>query len=419
MLKGKKILIGITGGIAAYKICNLVRLFIKAGAEVKVVMTPAAAKFVSPLTLSVLSKNEVAINMFPENENYNKIESVSAKTWHINYGLWADIFVIAPATANTIAKIVCGISDNFLLSTVLAARCPIVVVPTMDEDMYKNKITQSNLKKIKELNFDIIEPVEGELASGLYGLGKMAEPESIFDFVKAKLLKKKDLHGNDLKDTKILITAGPTLEPIDSVRYISNYSSGKMGFETARAAADRGADVTLIAGPVNLQTPDSVKRIDVKTTSEMFNSVKKNYKKNDVILMCAAVADYKPVKIYNDKIKKDTSKESLKIELTQTQDILKYLGDNKGNVFLIGFALEVNNEIRFAKEKLRYKNLDMIVLNNPNVEGAGFGTETNVITLIDKKSVKKLPLLSKYEAGNAILDYYIKNKKRSNLNMNI
>jgi phosphopantothenoylcysteine decarboxylase/phosphopantothenate--cysteine ligase len=192
-----------------------------------------------------------------------------------------------------------------------------------------------------------------------------------------------------------------------------------MGFETARAAADRGADVTLIAGPVNLQTPDSVKRIDVKTTSEMFNSVKKNYKKNDVILMCAAVADYKPVKIYNDKIKKDTSKESLKIELTQTQDILKYLGDNKGNVFLIGFALEVNNEIRFAKEKLRYKNLDMIVLNNPNVEGAGFGTETNVITLIDKKSVKKLPLLSKYEAGNAILDYYIKNKKRSNLNMNI
>ena len=410
MLKGKKILIGITGGIAAYKICNLVRLFIKAGAEVKVIMTPAAAKFVSPLTLSVLSKNEVAINMFPENESYDNVESVSAKTWHINYGLWADIFIIAPATANTIAKIVCGISDNFLLSTVLAARCPIVVVPTMDEDMYKNKVTQSNIKKIKELNFDIIEPVEGELASGLYGLGKMAEPETIFDFVKAKLLKKKVLQSNDLKNRKILITAGPTLEPIDSVRYISNYSSGKMGFETARAAADRGADVTLIAGPVNLQTPDSVKRIDVKTTSEMFDSVKKNYKKNDVVIMCAAVADYKLVKIYNDKIKKDTTKENLKLELTQTQDILKYLGDNKGNVFLIGFALEVNNEIRFAKEKLRYKNLDMIVLNNPNVKGAGFGTETNVITLIDKKSVKKLPLLSKYEAGNAILDYYIKSK---------
>ena len=348
--------------------------------------------------------------MFPENESYDNVESVSAKTWHINYGLWADIFIIAPATANTIAKIVCGISDNFLLSTVLAARCPIVVVPTMDEDMYKNKVTQSNIKKIKELNFDIIEPVEGELASGLYGLGKMAEPETIFDFVKAKLLKKKVLQSNDLKNRKILITAGPTLEPIDSVRYISNYSSGKMGFETARAAADRGADVTLIAGPVNLQTPDSVKRIDVKTTSEMFDSVKKNYKKNDVVIMCAAVADYKLVKIYNDKIKKDTTKENLKLELTQTQDILKYLGDNKGNVFLIGFALEVNNEIRFAKEKLRYKNLDMIVLNNPNVKGAGFGTETNVITLIDKKSVKKLPLLSKYEAGNAILDYYIKSK---------
>lgn len=405
MLKGKKILLGITGGIAAYKICNLVRLFVKAGAEVKVIMTPSAAKFVSPLTLSVLSKNEVVINMFPAGDNLEQAESVIAKTWHINYGLWADIFVIAPATANTIAKIVCGISDNFLLSTVLASRCPLIVAPTMDEDMYRNKATQSNLKKIKELNYDIIDPIEGELASGLFGYGKMAEPETIFEFVRNKLIKKKDLSGK-----KILITAGPTVEPVDSVRFISNYSSGKMGFEIARAAAERGADVTLITGPVNLDTPGSVKRIDVSSTSEMFNAVRMNMKNKDIIIMSAAVADFKPVKVFDKKVKKEKTGKTFNLELTRTQDILKYLGENKRNIFLIGFALETDEGIQNAKDKLISKNLDMIVLNNPKEKGAGFGTDTNIITLIDKKSVKKLPLLSKYEAGNAILDYYIKNK---------
>jgi phosphopantothenoylcysteine decarboxylase/phosphopantothenate--cysteine ligase len=405
MLKGKKILIGITGGIAAYKICNLVRLFVKAGAEVKVIMTPSAAKFVSPLTLSVLSKNEVVINMFPAGDNLEQAESVSAKTWHINYGLWADIFVIAPATANTIAKIVCGISDNFLLSTVLASRCPLIVAPTMDEDMYRNKVTQSNLKKIKELNYNIIDPIEGELASGLYGYGKMAEPETIFEVVKNKLIKKKDLSGK-----KILITAGPTVEPVDSVRFISNYSSGKMGFEIASAAAERGADVTLISGPVNLKTPCSVKRIDVSSTSEMFNAVRMNMKNKDIIIMSAAVADFKPVKVFDKKVKKEKTGKIFNLELTRTQDILKYLGENKRNIFLIGFALETDEGIQNAKDKLISKNLDMIVLNNPKEKGAGFGTDTNIVTLIDKKSVKKLPLLSKYEAGNAILDYYIKNK---------
>ncbi|HEY5536989.1 MAG TPA: bifunctional phosphopantothenoylcysteine decarboxylase/phosphopantothenate--cysteine ligase CoaBC [Ignavibacteria bacterium] len=405
MLKGKKILLGITGGIAAYKICNLVRLFVKAGAEVKVIMTPSAAKFVSPLTLSVLSKNEVVINMFPAGDNLEQAESVIAKTWHISYGLWADIFVIAPATANTIAKIVCGISDNFLLSTVLASRCPLIVAPTMDEDMYRNKVTQSNLKKIKELNYDIIDPIEGELASGLFGYGKMAEPETIFEFVRNKLIKKKDLSGK-----KILITAGPTVEPVDSVRFISNYSSGKMGFEIARAAAERGADVTLITGPVNLDTPGSVKRIDVSSTSEMFNAVRMNMKNKDIIIMSAAVADFKPVKVFDKKVKKEKTGKTFNLELTRTQDILKYLGENKRNIFLIGFALETDEGIQNAKDKLISKNLDMIVLNNPKEKGAGFGTDTNIITLIDKKSVKKLPLLSKYEAGNAILDYYIKNK---------
>lgn len=405
MLKGKKILLGITGGIAAYKICNLVRLFVKSGAEVKVIMTPAAAKFVSPLTLSVLSKNEVAINMFPEETNYENTESVSAKTWHINFGLWADIFVIAPATANTIAKIVCGISDNFLLSTVLASRCPVIVAPTMDEDMYKNKVTQNNLKKIKELNYDIIDPVEGELASGLFGFGKMPEPEAIFEFVKSKLVKKKDLSGK-----KVLITAGPTIELIDSVRYISNFSSGKMGFEIARAAAERGADVTLISGPVNLETPSLVKRINVSSSVEMFDSVRANMKNKDLIIMSAAVADFKPENTLNRKIKKEKTGKNLELSFVQTRDILKYLGENKKSYFLIGFALETDDGLKNAKFKLVSKKADMIVLNNPKEKGAGFGTDTNILTFVDKKSSRKLPLLSKYEAGNSILDYYIKNK---------
>jgi phosphopantothenoylcysteine decarboxylase/phosphopantothenate--cysteine ligase len=266
-------------------------------------------------------------------------------------------------------------------------------------------VTQSNLKKIKELNYDIIDPIEGELASGLYGYGKMAEPETIFEFVRNKLIKKKDLSGK-----KILITAGPTIEPLDSVRFISNYSSGKMGFKIACAAAERGADVTLITGPVNLDTPGLVKRIDVSSTSEMFDAVRMNMKNKDIIIMSAAVADFKPVKVFDKKVKKEKTGKTFNLELTRTQDILKYLGENKRNIFLIGFALETDEGIQNAKDKLISKNLDLIVLNNPKEKGAGFGTDTNIVTLIDKKSVKKLPLLSKYEAGNAILDYYIKNK---------
>lgn len=403
MLTGKKILIGISGGIAAYKICNLVRLFIKAGAEVKVIMTPSATKFVSPLTLSVLSRNEVAINMFPESDDFEKTESVISKTWHINYGLWADIFIIAPATANTIAKIVCGISDNFLLSTVLASRCPIVVAPTMDEDMFKNKVTQENLKKIANLGIKIIQPVEGELASGLYGFGKMPEPEAIFGFIKDELIKKKDLTGK-----KILISAGPTQEQIDSVRFISNYSSGKMGFEIARAAAGRGAKVTLVSGPVQLETPASVHRIDVNSSEEMFEAIKKESKNQDLIVMSAAVSDFMPVMKYDKKIKKDKNKKSFTLELEQTKDILKYLGEKKSKYFLIGFALETDNELKNAKVKLLEKNLDLIVLNNPNTKGSGFGSDTNIVTFVDRKNIKKFSIMTKFDVGNEILDYYLK-----------
>ncbi len=400
-LKGKKILIGITGGIAAYKMCSFVRLLVKAGTEVKVVMTPSAAKLVSPLTLSVLSGNEVIINMFPESSDWEKSETVSAETWHINYGLWADVFIIAPATANSIAKIACGISDNFLLSTVLACRCPVFVAPTMDVDMYNKPVTQENIVKLKSRGYKIIEPVYGELASGLFGMGKMAEPEDMLEELKKFFLKKKDLEGKN-----ILITAGPTLEPVDAVRYISNYSSGKMGFEIARAAYDRGADVTLISGPTNQNSVQGIKRIDVKTTDQMFNAVKSNVKGKNIVIMSAAVADFKPVNVHKNKIKKEES--NLNITFEKTTDILKHLGKNKKNFYLVGFALETDNELENARKKFYEKNLDLIVLNNPKEKGAGFGTDTNIVTLIDEKKCVKLPKLSKYDVGNAILDYYLK-----------
>lgn len=401
MLKGKKIIVGISGGIAAYKICSLVRLLIKQGAEVRVIMTPSAVKFVSPLTLSVLSQNEVVVNMFSETDP-SKTETVKAGTWHITNGLWADLFVLAPATANTLAKINAGISDNFLLSAVLAARCPVALVPTMDEDMFRNKITQRNISDLKKYGYRVLDPVVGELASGLYGEGKMPEPEEILKFIKTQFIKK------DLSGKKILVTAGPTVQPVDAVRYISNYSSGKMGFEIARAAVERGADVTLIAGPVSIAAPGGVKLINVKTTEEMFTQVKKYSKGKNLIVMSAAVSDFKPKRVSEGKIKKENA--NLSIELEKTDDILKYLGKNKKGYKLFGFALETDNQIENAKRKLKEKNLDLVVLNDPNVKGAGFGTDTNVITLIDRKSVTPLPVMTKYEAANKILDVFA-NKK--------
>ncbi|MDZ4711732.1 MAG: bifunctional phosphopantothenoylcysteine decarboxylase/phosphopantothenate--cysteine ligase CoaBC [bacterium] len=404
MLKDKKILIGISGGIAAYKICYLVRMLVKQGAEVKIVMTPSAAKFVSPITLSTLSKNEVIINLFPANEDISKIEKVETKTWHVNLGLWADIFIIAPATANTIAKIVHGISDNFLLSAVLASRCPVIIAPTMDDDMYKNPVTQKNLNLLKEYGYKIISPSFGELASGIYGEGRMAEPEEISQYVSNFFSQKKDLTGK-----KILVTAGPTIEFLDSVRYLTNSSTGKMGFELARAANDRGASVTLITGPVSLDDIAGVQRINVKTADEMLRKVKDNIKKKDLLVMTAAVEDFKPVNTIDSKIKKENS-DNFTFEFKKTVDILAYAGKNKIGFKLIGFALETENEIENARKKLINKNLDFIVVNNPKTEGAGFGTDTNVVTLLDKKTIEKLPMLSKYETGNKILDKYLQLK---------
>lgn len=401
-LKGKKILVGVCGGIAAYKICELVRLFKKSEAEVRVIMTPSALNFVSPVTLSALSGNEVLVNIFPEvNQSSDKIET---KTWHIYNGMWADVFVIAPATANSIAKIVNGISDNFLTATVLASRCPIIVAPTMDEDMYINPITRHNISKLKEYGYWVLEPETGELASGLFGVGRMPETQTIYNYTE-NFLK---TFNRNLEGKKVLITAGPTYEPIDEVRYIGNYSSGKMGFNLAKAASQRGADVTLISGPVSLETPKNVKRINVQTSEEMFNAVKSVSSDKDYIIMSAAVSDYKPKDFISGKIKKSNT-DNFTIETSRTIDILDYLGKNKNGSKLIGFALETENETEYAKNKIQKKNLDMIVVNNPRTEGAGFGTDTNVITIIDKKmNVVNFDKMTKFEAANIIIDNMVK-----------
>lgn len=399
MLKDKKILLGITGGIAAYKTCELVRLFKKAGADIRVIMTPSAVKFVSPLTLSVLSGNEVQIKFLPEADE-NLTVNIEVNTQHIYKGIWADIFLIAPASANTIAKIVSGVCDNLLTATVLASRCPVIIAPSMDEDMYLNEVTQYNITKLKRYGYFIIEPESGELASGLKGIGRLPEPEEIFKLTQKYLVSK----NKDLLDKKIVVTAGPTYEPIDDVRFIGNYSTGKMGFEIARAAKNRGANVILISGPTMLDTPRGINRIDVNTAEEMYQTVNKHKENSSAIIMSAAVADFKPTKNYQGKIKKE-SISNFTIETEKTIDILKELGGNKNGCRLVGFALETENEINNANLKLYEKNLDLIVVNNPNIEGAGFGSETNVVTLIHKDStIQKLGKMHKYDIANKILD---------------
>jgi len=367
VLEGRKIIVGVTGGISAYKTCYVVRGLKKLGADVKVIMTPSATQFVTPLTFSTLSGNEVIVEMFPASTR----EGTDIGTKHINLALWADLMLIAPASANTIAKIAHGIADNFLTSLVLAIRCPLILAPAMDVDMYLNEVTQRNLKILKELGYLIIEPEEGELASGLVGVGRMAEPERIIEFVKDFFAGVKF----DLKGKKILVTAGPTYEPIDPVRFIGNWSSGKMGFEIAKASAHRGAEVILVTGPTNLGTPKNVRRIDVVTSDQMFNVVVEFYDQVDVVIMSAAVADYTPIQKFEKKLKKeDLPDETVELKLKKTKDILKYLGERKKSQILVGFALETDNVLENAIQKLKDKNLDLIVLNTIG-EGSGIGFE--------------------------------------------
>lgn len=399
VLSGKKIILGVSGGIAAYKSASLVRLFIKAGAQVQVIMTPASLDFVTPLTLATLSKNPVYHSFFNEEEGNGVWNN------HVDLALWADFMVIAPATANTMSKMVNGNCDNLLIATYLSAKCPVYFAPAMDLDMYKHPSTMDSFEKLKKFGNTIIPAESGELASGLSGEGRMAEPENIITFLEKDLESKLPLKGK-----KILVTAGPTYEAIDPVRFIGNHSSGKMGFDIALAAANLGAEVTLVSGPTHLQIKHSlVNLIRVISAEDMYRICQEHFESSDVTIAAAAVADYRPKNVASQKIKKNDS--SFTIELEKTQDILSSLGKIKKNQFLIGFALETENEIEHAKLKIQKKNLDLIVLNSLNDKGAGFGKPTNKVTFIDKHfNIEPQELKSKEEVAldivNKIIAYY-------------
>lgn len=394
MLAGKKILVGVTGGIAAYKIPHLVRNLVKKGAEVKVVLTKDATEFVSPLTLSTVSKNPVIIDFKAENHTWNN---------HVELALWADLMIIAPATANTIAKMAHGQSDNFLLTTWLSAKCPVFVAPAMDLDMYQHPSVKRNIAQIEKDGANIIPATKGELASGLSGYGRMEEPEKIVEilehFIASSLL---------LKGKKVVISAGPTFEAIDPVRFIGNNSSGKMGFALAENFAQKGANVTLVTGPVSIQHQNStIQRINVVSAEEMHQVMLSEYENADIVIMAAAVADYRPKEKAEQKIKK--SAENLTIELVKNPDILSDLGAKKKQQFLVGFALETQNEEENAKDKLRRKNLDAIVLNSLQHAGAGFQHDTNQITIIDKENkLTQFELKDKHQVAEDIAQFIIK-----------
>jgi len=392
ILRGKNILLGITAGIAAYKTASLVRLFVKSGANVKVIMTPAAKEFITPLTLSTLSKNPV-ISSFTEPDD-------DASVWnnHVELGLWADLFLVAPATANTLSKMASGRSDNLLIATYLSAKCPVYFAPAMDLDMYKHPSTKSSLEALQSFGNIMIPVTSGELASGLSGAGRMAEPESIVSQIESHTLKELPFHGKTF-----LVTAGPTYEAIDPVRFVGNHSSGLMGFEVAKKAALLGAEIIYITGPSHYKTNDSrIKTIPVVSAHEMYTQVHSYFGSVDVAVLSAAVADYKPKNIATFKIKK--SEATLSLELEKTKDILASLGAIKSNQLLVGFALETHDEVDNAIKKLKSKNLDLIVLNSLNDEGAGFGGDTNKVTLIDKNLVQTVyPLKSKVSVATDIM----------------
>ncbi|PWA10599.1 bifunctional phosphopantothenoylcysteine decarboxylase/phosphopantothenate--cysteine ligase CoaBC [Flavobacterium laiguense] len=396
VLSGKNILLGISGGIAAYKTASLVRLFIKAGAHVQVIMTPASKDFITPLTLSTLSKNPVF------SEFYNKDEKNEEWNSHVELGLWADLMVIAPATANTLSKMANGLCDNLLIACYLSAKCPVYFAPAMDLDMYIHPSTVESFKALKEFGNIMIPAENGELASGLSGEGRMAEPENIVSFLEADLESKLPLKGK-----KILITAGPTYEAIDPVRFIGNHSSGKMGFDIAQSAANYGATVILISGPTHFTINHPlVQLIPVVSAQDMYDACHIYYADVDVAIAAAAVADYKPKNVAQQKIKK--AADDFTIELEKTKDILASLGDIKKNQFLIGFALETENEIENAKAKIQKKNLDLIVLNSLQDQGAGFGKATNKVTFIDSSfHIEPMDLKSKEEVADDILNKVI------------
>jgi phosphopantothenoylcysteine decarboxylase/phosphopantothenate--cysteine ligase len=396
-LSGRKIVLGVTGGIAAYKACNLVRDLIKKGAEVKVVMTPSALQFIQPLTFSSLTKNEVIVNIFPSSQTNGS----SLKTWHIDLALWADLMIIAPCTVNTIAKMAAGFTDNALLTLVSALRCPLIIAPAADEDMYTNKIACRNFETLKDMGYFFVWAEKGELASGLEGEGRLADLSKIIDAADLILSG----YRKDLLNKKILVTAGPTYEDIDPVRFIGNRSSGKMGYSIAKAAYLRGAEVTLITGPSHEIIYPEIKTISVRSSAEMKKVVYEEIVNNDILIMSAAVADYRPTETSKSKLKKEEKIDNIK--LTSTEDILLSLKDSGKKV--IGFALETNDEENNAFKKLKQKNLDMIILNSLKDENSGFEFNTNKIKVIHRNGEQiDFPLQSKFQVANKILSEILK-----------
>lgn len=391
MMKGKKIVLGITGSIAAYKAAVLTRGLIKKGAEVQIVITPAGKEFITPITLSALTSKPVISEFFAQRDG----------TWHshVDLGLWADAMVIAPATASTIGKMAHGIADNMLVTTYLSMKAPVFIAPAMDLDMFAHPSTQHNLDILRSYGNHIIEPASGELASHLVGKGRMEEPEKIIEVLEAFFSRRQDLQGK-----KVMITAGPTYEKIDPVRFIGNHSSGKMGYALAEACAERGAEVTLVSGPVNREViHPNIKRINVESAAEMYQAAIENYEDADAGILCAAVADFTPEVTAEQKIKRE--KDDLILRLKPTQDIAAALGKQKRpEQRLVGFALETNDEVSHAQDKLKRKNFDFIVLNSLNDKGAGFRCDTNKIAIIDRDGITAYPLKPKTEVATDIID---------------
>lgn len=392
MLKDKNILLLVTGGIAAYKMADVASMLVKQGADVHVCMTENASKFITAETFSVLTKNKVYIDVFDENpDDYVNVP-------HISLGTSADLIMVAPATADIIGKIANGIADDMVSTVVLPARCPILIAPSMNVYMYENKIVQDNIEKLKRFGYKIIEPASGHLACGYDGKGKLPTPEALVESIIHEIAEEKDLAGK-----KILVNAGPTCESLDPVRFITNHSSGKMGYAVARAAANRGAEVILVSGPVNLDTPLGVNRIDITSAEDMYKEMTDKASWADVIIMSAAVADYTPEHTADEKIKKSDG--DMSVALKRTNDILKTIGSKKSeDQIIVGFSMETENVLENSRKKLESKNADMICANSLRTPGAGYQVDTNIITMITKDDETELPLMSKYEAANRILD---------------
>ncbi len=390
MLKGKNIVIGITGGIACYKVASLVSALVKQEADVQVLMTENAAKFIAPLTFEQLTGHRALIDTFDRSAEY--------RVSHISVADRADFVLVAPATANTIAKLAHGIADNMLTSTILACRCPKAVAPSMNTAMYENPVTQDNIETLRRYGWEIVDPASGRLACGTVGKGKLPEPEELLEVCLHAAAHKKDMAGK-----RVLVTAGPTREALDPVRFITNHSSGRMGYAIANAASRRGAEVTLVSGPVDLPRPRYAEIVDVVSAQDMFEAVTSLAESADIIIKAAAVADYRPLTVAENKIKK--SDDDMSLPLERTKDILGTLGQNKrSGQFLCGFSMETENMLENSRKKLMKKNLDMIAANNVKVDGAGFGVDTNVLTLISADGEVQLPLMSKGSAADALLD---------------